>query len=157
MNKTLDEGHIKFLRSLEALVYKDRPDLEEWCLMFTTLAHIIDDVVDEPKSVERTLEAFSLSRRVWSHPVYLRWQAQLDVVDELSNSAYIDSEAWSASDENWKKVHADVLRHQAYNVFFALIYLECGRGVLRQVTQHFREYSHLKHLADFKGTLTTVC
>lgn len=151
-----EESHIKFLRELEATVYQGRPDLEEWCLMFTTLVHLADDIVDEPKDVERTMEAFSLARRVWQHPVYLKWAHILDVIDELNNSAYIDSEVWSKSEENWKKLHADVLRHQCYNMFFALIYLECGRNTLRKVTLHFREYSHMKHLADFKGTFTSV-
>lgn len=148
-----DTQHVEFLKQLQAKYFQNRPDLEKFCLSYVMLQHLIDDVVDEPKDIRRTTEAFSLARMIWSSPLYLKWKTALDVVDELANDAYECSEIWKDSTEEWKRVHADVLRHQGYNIFFAIIYLECGRNALKEVSQHFREYSHYKHLEDYDGVL----
>jgi len=152
----LDQNHVQFLRNLEAKYFNDRPELAQFCLSYVMLQHLIDDIVDEEKSIDTILEAFSLGRRVWSHPIYIKHQVALDVVDELANNSYGCSEKWKTSEEQWKQVHADVLRHQGYNVFFAIIYLELGRNALNECSEHFREYSHAKHLEDFNGTFTKV-
>lgn len=132
----------------------DKPLVKEWIELYTIMVHLVDDIIDEPPNPEVVLKAFSAARLVFSHPVYIQFKTQLNIVDELVNTTYGDSVEWEKSEEAWKRSHADVLRHSGYNMFFAVIYLTCGRDALREVSKSFREFSHFKHLHDFTGILT---
>jgi len=131
----------------------EKPDVIEWCKLYNIFVHQLDDVIDEPKDVERTCRVFSCARRLWTHPVYLKWRHVLDVVDELANSAYLDAEVWKTSPEEWKRHHADVLRHQGYNVFYAIVYLEFGRPTLREISLKIREDSLQPTARTIQGRL----
>lgn len=129
----------------------------EWLELYTMLVHLSDDVVDETDlTVEEKIEAFTVAKMVWSHPFYLKYQPQLSMVDELNTVAFLDAEKWKKSDEHWKRLSAEVLRHQCYNMFFAVVLITCGRKVLREISTAFREFTHLKHLNDTEDVFTKV-
>jgi len=146
----------KSLELLYAKYFNERPELREFCEAYCLLQHGIDDIVDEVKDTQRTIDTFSLARRLWTSPVYLKWRPILDMVDELCNVQFLVSEKWKDSAEEWKRIQSDVLRHTGYNIFFAIIYLEVGRSALHEIAEHMIEYSHHKHLADYEGLYSKV-
>lgn len=146
--ETLKELYKKYLG--------DKPLAVEWLELYTMLVHKADDLVDEVTTTEQKMDTMLLSRMVWSHPFYLEFKSQLSLVDELATQCYLDAEKWKSSEEHWKQLSAEVLRHQCYNMFFAVILLTCGRKALREVSEPFREYTHLKHLNDSPEVFTNL-
>lgn len=126
----------------------DKPAIVNWLQSYVAFVHNVDDLVDEEKNYEAIIDTISHGRRLFTDPVYLNFKSELDVVDELSNITYLDSVKWEKAPEQWKRLHADSLRHCGYNMFFAVIYLYCGKQALKEIHTLLREFAHLQHLHD---------
>lgn len=136
---------------------KDKPAVVNWLLDFTDLAHRVDDLVDkDSRDSEFIISTMSLSRKVFTSPVYLNFRSELDVVDEVINGIYFVSTKWEKSDDQWKRQQADVLRHCGYSMFFAVVYIYCGRQAMMEIIEDFIEHTHTKHKKDFEGVYTTL-
>lgn len=146
----------EFFHTFTAKYLSDKPEVIQWLMMFNDLAHRVDDLIDEDKNPELIMATMALSRKVFTHPVYLRFADILDVVDEVINAVYYVSVKWEKSNETWKQLHSDVLRHTGYNMFFSIVYLYCGRQALADIIEDFITYSHDSHLEDFPTVLTKV-
>ena len=129
-------------------IFKPFPWASKFVLDYTCYVHLIDDIIDEPKDSERTLQAFALANIIYSNPFYQQNCVALSVVEALINNDYADSVAWEKSEVDWQKKHADVLRHSGYHMFFAVVLLLAGRDKLREISARFRAYSHEVHLYD---------
>lgn len=129
-------------------IFQDQPLAAEFIRLWTELVHLLDDVIDEPNDSERTLLVQYITKCLYSHPFYIANQVGLEMVTTLVDNTYADSVLWENSGEEWKIMHADSLRHCAYDVFYAVVYILKGRAFLRKFSLKFREYSHKKHLND---------
>lgn len=143
--------------------FKDKDLLRELCELFHghdeaiqfvhlygEYCEVMDDLVDEEKSVETIERAGSLRMTISSHPYWLLHAGQLALVERLIHHQYFDMVVWESSDEEWKRRDARALNHCAYNMLFSVILLEFGDEALKKFSLRFREHAHERHLEDIR-------
>jgi hypothetical protein len=127
------------------------PGACEFVLQYQDYVHMIDDIIDDKITDPDTiLLAFGKSRALFSNVFYQKYIQQLSLLELLINNEYADVVEWEQSSEEWKRRHADALRHCGYNMLFACIAICGGPEVLRKVSGRFRENAHQIHLKDYE-------
>lgn len=130
------------------LQYDEGKDAVQYIKDYNKYCHLIDDIIDSDENREQVLTAQALHLHMQANPFYQRYSVALRAVEIMVNNTYADSVKWEKSEEQWKRTHADVLRHRGYDMFFIVFYIVCGYEALRSVSSRFREFSHWKHLGD---------
>lgn len=137
------------LKSLLDEVFQSNPEARSFCFNYVTMCHKIDDVIDEKKTdPDYILELTQLQANVYGSEFYRKYYHYLVLIDALVNNDYNDSCLWEESDVEWKRNHADVLRHAGHHMLFAVILLISKREMLRKISPLFREYSQERNLND---------
>lgn len=141
--------------------FKDKELLTDLCTLFEgkqeaiqfihlygEYCEIMDDLVDESKSVELIEKAGRLRMDISSHPYWLKWHGQLAIVERLIHHQYFDMVVWESAEEEWKRRDARALNHCAYNMLFSVILIEFGDETLKKFSLRFRNHAHERHLND---------
>ena len=138
---------IKLEQEILKLIGHDQ-DAINFLLVYNECVHRTDDIIDEKiTDAEFILKTQSLWNNLWNSNLARRFPS-LWLVDQLVNNIYADSILWEKEEEPWKRVAADVWRHQGQEVVFAVILLVAGRDALREISIHLREKAHKEHLND---------
>lgn len=109
---------------------------------------IVDDLIDEPKDIERIKRCTALAGLFYNHSYWIKHRTTLWIVERLIRCQYLDSVEWEKSEEQWKREHAKVLSHPSVNLVFTIILIEFGQDVLDNFSARFRENAHRLHLGD---------
>lgn len=125
------------------------PGAIEFVKEFTNYVHLADDIIDSNHKDKSTiLKAFSSGERLFSSDFYHKYRLLLYPVLVVCHNNYRDSVLWESSPVEWKRRHADTLRHSGLDVFFMVIFIVAGDEALQKISPLFREYTTLKHLND---------
>jgi hypothetical protein len=124
--------------------------LNEIFAPYPDYVHYVDDLCDKDIefSSETLLELTMKAATLYSNNFYRQNASLLYPIIMTVNNSYADSNNWETSKEDWKKRQADVIRHEALNVFFMVVYILVGYKKLREISPAMREYTHFKHLKD---------
>lgn len=139
---------------LKGLILKylaQAPDAINLVQAYTKYVHFIDDLVDGdiPRSHINILKLTNMAAELHTNPFYCKYASILLVVDSVINSIYLVCIDWEREDaEEWKRRHADVLRHAGLQFFLSVLYIVAGYEALSEVAPLMYEYSHSKHLND---------
>lgn len=143
--------HKKLLHEINCL-FSSKPEALAFTNLYCQYCHAIDDIIDEeypPKGKSKfIIDAFELAERLFSSHYFISNYYWLKPVIAIVRNDYSNACLWEEESEDWKKLHADVLRHSGYNVFFAIVEHEFGWAALSAISARFREFSHHKHLND---------
>lgn len=129
-------------------LFIDRPEAHEFVLHYGEYIENIDDLVDEPKDVERVKKVTEQAARLFNSPYWKKWGDKLYLLERITHLTYFDSVCWESADEEWKRWDAKCLSHCGYNMLFAIILIEFGEDKLRSISLRFREHAHLRHIND---------
>lgn len=143
--------------------FKDKELLADLCKLFDghdeaiqfvhlygEYCEVMDDLVDEDKSINRIEKAGRLRMDISVHPYWLKWCGQLAIVERLIHNQYFDMVIWESADEEWKQRDARALNHCAYLMLFAIIMIEFGDETLKKFSLRFRNHAHERHLEDIQ-------
>ena len=143
---SLDKG-ATVLRDLE-LLFSEKPEALIFLRDYVTYCHLVDDMVDETKDIDRIRRCTTYATCLYSSDYWARNRQTLYAVDRITHNQYFDAVTWEHSEEEWKRRDARALNHCGYNMLFAVILLEFGEDAMNQWSIKYREYSHLKHKDD---------
>lgn len=137
----------QLLRDIAELFF-EKPEAISYLHLYGQHCEIVDDNVDEEKSVERIEEQARIASDIAAHPYWQKNYYALWCVERLIHNTYFDSVKWEKSEEEWKRRDAKALSHCGYNMLFAVILIEFGADTLKNISLRFREHAHLRHLND---------
>ena len=120
-------------------LFREKPEAWSFLLLHSQLTNIIDDLIDEDFQRERLLRAFYIASLLYSSDYFLRNRAILLPIEHQIINTYADSVDWETSGEEKKVAAADVIRHCGQEMVFAVIKLEFGYDMLRQLSGKLRE------------------
>lgn len=113
-------------------------------LTWAEYCHALDDIVDgdrtDPEHIIRT--AGMLPVVLFTHSFFLRSvqiASALRQVALLVANTYADSVAWERSASEWKRRHADVMRHAGNEMVFAVAQIVGGYDHARKLSAAQRE------------------
>ena len=132
-------------------ILRNYPDALNFLFAYIDYIHAIDDIIDEPDKRNDDafiLRTFAMSAQIFAFPFYRQFGDKLALIDNIINNEFADTLIWGQSSEEWKRRHADVMRHCGYNMFYAVVWICCGYDKMREISAKFREWSHYKHLND---------
>lgn len=114
----------------------------EFICLYLDYCHMVDDLVDEDKNIERINDTVSQASRVFNCSYWKQYGNSLLLVDRLIHNKYFDCVTWEHSEEQWKNEHARVLNHCGYDMLFAVILIEFGEGKLNELSLDYRNFAH---------------
>jgi len=122
-----------------AELFRDKQ--EAWMFLEAHNQYInqIDDLIDEEFNRERFLKVLYLSSLIYSCAYFIRNRSVLLPIEHNILNTYADSVEWENSGEDKKVRAADVIRHCGQEMIFAIIKLEFGYEMLRQLSSKLRE------------------
>lgn len=124
------------------VMFKDNLLAFNFLCKYIEYIHLIDDIVDEDKCIDRILQTTQKAFEVFNHDYWIKYRLSLMLVERLVHNAYRDSTRWEIEDIEWKKRDAKVLNQRGYDMLFAIIMIEFGEDKLNEFSLLFREYSH---------------
>lgn len=127
---------------------KDRPEADEFLLLYAEYCALVDDLVDEPYSTDRTRKTILLAAKVFNCNYWRRYGDKLVIIDRLIQNMYFDSVVWEKAEEQWKRQHAKVYSHSAQLMVLSVILIEFGDDVMRQLSLEIKEYAYELHKKD---------
>lgn len=122
------------------------PDARNFVLLYTKWCHMIDDLIDDNSTnnnPEYILALCAHAGELYSCNFYRTYHALLYPVDFLINNTYADSVKWERSNEAYKQIASDTLRHTAVDMILLVITILYGREKLRELSPKFREFAHV--------------
>lgn len=123
-------------------LFKSKQDAWQFLLMYLEYVHIIDDCVDEEKSVDRIEQLTKFAAIVFNSVYWRKWGTQLYITERLTHNVYFDSVVWENAEEAWKIRDSKVMNQRGYDMLFAVILIEFGEEELKKWSLKFRDYSH---------------
>lgn len=142
MNITFEHPFLKEI--FEILV--DRPDAQQFLVSYFNYCHRIDDMIDQCiTESEYILKTQALASDIMNCKFWQENASFLYIVDALVNNDYADANLWENNVIEWKKSHADVLRHSGNLMLYTVILITKGREALRSISPKLREVSYLMH------------
>lgn len=115
---------------------------------YSEYAHLNDDNVDEPFSLERLQKTAAYANILFTCPYWLQNSERLKLVELTINLTYYDSARWEKSESEYLRHEAKALSHCGYNMLFAVLILECGFDATAKISAEFRESCHNLHKDD---------
>jgi len=129
-------------------LFEGRKDAGEFLQIWNNRVEYIDDVVDEPKEIERLNEFLRLTASMYNCNYWKQYGNILAMTDRLIHITYFDSVKWENSKEVWKRRDARCLSHCALDMVLAVMMIEFGEPLARQYSILLRENAHLPHAFD---------
>lgn len=136
---------------IEAAIQKlfdERPIASEFVKYFSDYCSLIDDQVDEDKSVNRTQEIATAASRMFNCAYWKQYGPNLVLIERVISIIYFDSVKWEKSTEQWKRQFAKVNSHCAAYMLYAVILIEYGEEKLKEVSLSFMEQAYNRHKED---------
>lgn len=128
-----------------ATALHNQPDALRWLFAYFRYAHYIDDLVDEPKDEEAIRKTFALAEAMFASDFWRQHGPYLYPVLRTVHFDYFISAEWERSDEEWKRRHADLLRHCGNSVAVAVLALFCDDEQVMRTAKRLKEFSHTYH------------
>lgn len=119
-----------------------------WLKYINAIDDIIDEKIVDPKVL---LNTFALASQMHSCKFYQTYCNMLWLTENLINDTYGTSVNWERAEEEWKKKHADTMRHCGIAMVFAVILIVHGREVMLQYSDRYKEFVY----QDLKLETTT--
>lgn len=113
--------------------------------LWSLYVHGIDDVIDEPKGPEATLETFMLAAFVYTHPFFLANVLSLRQIAVNCTNAYADTVMWERSNEAWRRSFSDHYRHFGAEMVIAVAAICGGYRHARSISPALREICWKEH------------
>jgi len=120
-------------------MFRDKQEAWMFLLLHSEYTNLIDDLIDEEFNRERLLKAMYLSSLVYSCDYFIRNRMVLLPIEHQIINTYGDSVEWENCSDERKAKAADTIRHCSQEMVFAVIKLEFGYDMLRQLSSKLRE------------------
>ena len=131
-------------------IFSNFPDARDYVIKHNNYVHFIDDIIDGDvtNNPDNILKLMHMACDLHSMPFHRQYGHVLFMLDTVINNSYADSVKWEKSEEDWKKKASDVIRHEALNTFFAVVFIIAGYDKMRKISSRMREFTHFRHLND---------
>lgn len=130
-------------------VFNNRRDAYDFAVKYIKHCHAVDDIIDnEDCRPSFVIKSFVDALFVFTHPYFLANLATLKPIAFSVANNFANSCEWEKSDVDWKKKHADILRHAGCDMLDVVVFLVAGYDTMREISPMYREFSHHNHLND---------
>ncbi len=127
-------------------VCKENAAAKEFCFVFLSWAHFIDDTIDKdkPKPDLESVVGLNLQAAMCFafNPFFQEHKASLLPLIIAGVKAFVDSLEWARRPDQRDRFCADVLKAQYQEVFWHVALLVGGYDHFDQVTKEFRHYHY---------------
>lgn len=143
--KNINEQFVVFLKKY----LSSNPDALIWVMGYVTLAHVIDDIVDNRiQDINESLfivKTFEYAAIVYSNHFYIQNLHLLYPLVKTASNSYMDSLEYENSNIDWKRTLGDTLRSNANDVVLMCVEIVAGIDARRQASRELRELSYKTH------------
>jgi hypothetical protein len=123
-------------------------DCVEFLIGYGEFVELYDDFIDKDKGDISIHTIKTKLVDIMSGAYWRKYADSLYLVEKLISLQFHDTVVWENSDELWKREHAKVLSHCAYNMLFAVMIIEIGLIETQKFSAEFRETCHVLHMED---------